>query len=124
MRYPGFRLAIEGVRIDPAEYTLELPGAPVSLPDVADTSKVLTAFDAGVTIALQGLQYTHPPLARFSRSLEAELTHPVQANAYFTPPDAQGFSRHYDTHDVSRSRSWARSDGSSSSLRSNWRHPA
>ena len=100
MRYPGFRLAIEGVRIDPAEYTLELPGAPVSLPDVADTSKVLTAFDAGVTIALQGLQYTHPPLARFCRSLEAELTHPVQANAYFTPPDAQGFSRHYDTHDV------------------------
>jgi ribosomal protein L16 Arg81 hydroxylase len=88
------------VRIDPAEYTLELPGAPVSLPDVADTGKVLTAFDAGVTIALQGLQYTHPPLARFCRSLEAELTHPVQANAYFTPPDAQGFSRHYDTHDV------------------------
>ncbi len=100
LRYPGFRLAIEGVRIDPDEYTLDLPGTPAALPDVADTGKVLTAFDAGATIALQGLQYTHPPLARFSRSLEAELTHPVQANAYFTPPDAQGFSRHFDTHDV------------------------
>jgi len=100
LRYPAFRLAMEGMRIDPADYTIELPGAPTSLPDVADSGKVLTAFDAGATIALQGLQYTHPPLARFCRSLEAELTHPVQANAYFTPPDAQGFGRHYDSHDV------------------------
>jgi lysine-specific demethylase/histidyl-hydroxylase NO66 len=100
LRYPAFRLAIEGIPIDASSYTLDLPGYPSKLPDLADTSKVLTAFDAGATVALQGLQYTHPPLARFCRSLEAELTHPVQANAYFTPPDAQAFERHYDTHDV------------------------
>ncbi len=100
LRYPGFRLAMTGVRLEPADYTLELPGAPTPLPDVADTSKVLTAIDAGASVALQGLQYTHPPLQRFCRSLEAELTHRVQANAYFSPPDAQAFGRHYDSHDV------------------------
>ena len=100
LRYPGFRLAMTGVRLEPPDYTLELPGAPNALPDVADTSKVLTAFDAGATVALQGLQYTHPPLQRFCRSLEAELAHRVQANAYFSPSDAQAFGRHYDSHDV------------------------
>jgi hypothetical protein len=32
--------------------------------------------------------------------LAAELGHPVQANAYVTPPQNQGFSNHYDVHDV------------------------
>ena len=34
------------------------------------------------------------------RALELELGHPCQANAYLTPPGAQGFARHSDTHDV------------------------
>jgi hypothetical protein len=42
----------------------------------------------------------HPPLAAFCRELEAELGHPVQANAYYTPASAQGFAVHHDTHDV------------------------
>ena len=42
----------------------------------------------------------HPPLAAFCRQLEAELGHPVQANAYYTPASAQGFAVHHDTHDV------------------------
>jgi hypothetical protein len=32
--------------------------------------------------------------------LEAELGHPAQANAYFTPRAAQGLPVHHDTHDV------------------------
>jgi lysine-specific demethylase/histidyl-hydroxylase NO66 len=32
--------------------------------------------------------------------LELELGHPCQANAYLTPPGAQGFAVHSDSHDV------------------------
>jgi lysine-specific demethylase/histidyl-hydroxylase NO66 len=49
---------------------------------------------------LQGLHHSWPPLAEFCRALEAELDHPAQANAYFTPRDAQGLPVHHDTHDV------------------------
>ncbi len=46
------------------------------------------------------MQVQHPPLAEFCRELEAELGHPAQANAYYTPASAQGFAVHHDTHDV------------------------
>jgi lysine-specific demethylase/histidyl-hydroxylase NO66 len=49
---------------------------------------------------LQALHHNWLPLARFCRSLESELGHPVQANSYYTPRRAQGFAVHHDTHDV------------------------
>ena len=36
----------------------------------------------------------------FAGELTAELGHPVQVNAYVTPPSSRGFSAHYDIHDV------------------------
>lgn len=61
---------------------------------------MLAEFERGATIVLQALHLNWPPLAAFSRALEAELGHPVQANAYFTPADSQGLPVHHDTHDV------------------------
>ncbi|HEY7003381.1 MAG TPA: cupin domain-containing protein [Gaiellaceae bacterium] len=61
---------------------------------------MLTEFEDGATIVLQGLHLNWPPLARFCRGLEGELGHPAQANAYFTPRSAQGLPVHHDTHDV------------------------
>ena len=51
-------------------------------------------------MVLQGLHRVWPPILAFSQQLAAELGHPVQANAYVTPPQNQGFSDHYDVHDV------------------------
>jgi hypothetical protein len=67
---------------------------------MADIGRVLTEFEGGATLVLQGLHHTWPPLATFCRFLEIELGHPAQANAYFTPRDAQGLPVHHDTHDV------------------------
>ena len=61
---------------------------------------MLAEFEDGATIVLQGLHLNWQPLAEFCRSLEAELGHPAQANAYFTPRSAQGLPVHHDTHDV------------------------
>ena len=97
---------------------------PVYCPDVADTGKVLTAFDAGATIALQGLSTPPAARARFCRSLEAELTHPVQANAYFTPPDAQAFPSLRRARRLLAPGRRARSVAALRASGSSWRPPA
>jgi hypothetical protein len=49
---------------------------------------------------LQGLHRTWPAIADFAVALSEQLGHPVQVNAYVTPPQNTGFAPHYDTHDV------------------------
>jgi hypothetical protein len=49
---------------------------------------------------LQALHRSWPPLVDFAARLAAELGHPVQINAYITPPQNRGFAPHYDVHDV------------------------
>jgi len=57
-------------------------------------------FDGGATLVVSQFHEMHPPLARFCRGLEKLFLHAVQANIYLTPPGAQGFRTHFDTHDV------------------------
>jgi bifunctional lysine-specific demethylase and histidyl-hydroxylase NO66 len=66
---------------------------------VAD-DRVLELFLDGHTVVLQGLHRLWPPLIDFAGALTTDLGHPVQVNAYVTPASAQGFSAHYDVHDV------------------------
>ena len=39
-------------------------------------------------------------MADAAQDLAADLGHPVQVNAYVTPPQNRGFDDHYDVHDV------------------------
>lgn len=75
-------------------------GFGAEVPDQVDSAKVLAEFSAGATIVLQGLHRLWPPLIDFVRAMVDDLGHPVQANAYVTPPGSQGFDPHYDVHDV------------------------
>lgn len=75
-------------------------GFGAEMPDQVDSAKVLAEFSAGATIVLQGLHRLWPPLIDFVRSMVDDLGHPVQANAYVTPPGNRGFDPHYDVHDV------------------------
>ncbi|MGY1740955.1 MULTISPECIES: cupin domain-containing protein [unclassified Blastococcus] len=61
---------------------------------------MLRLFAEGSTVVLQGLHRLWPPLIEFADQLAADLGHPTQVNAYVTPPSSQGFSAHYDVHDV------------------------
>ncbi|QLL06313.1 cupin domain-containing protein [Mycobacterium vicinigordonae] len=75
-------------------------GFGAEMPDQLDPAKVLAQFASGATIVLQGLHRLWPPIIEFVRGMVDELGHPVQANAYITPPDSRGFDAHYDVHDV------------------------
>jgi lysine-specific demethylase/histidyl-hydroxylase NO66 len=100
LRWPAFRVVKEGAKIVLADYAEDIPWSPKAFTGTARVERVAAEFEGGATIVLQALQLQHPPLAEFCRDLEAELGHPVQANAYYTPASAQGFAVHHDTHDV------------------------
>jgi Cupin superfamily protein len=93
-------LAKAGAKLDVSDYTKDLSWRPEPFSGTADVERVLSEFEDGATIVLQGLHLNWQPLAEFCRSLESELDHPAQANAYFTPRSAQGLPVHHDTHDV------------------------
>ena len=99
-RHPAFRMVKDGRQLDPRSYTRSgrVGGQPVH--DLADPGRVYEQFHAGATIVLQSLHRFWPPLTRLARDLEGALTHPVQVNAYVTPPAARGLGTHRDEHDV------------------------
>jgi JmjC domain len=99
-RTPAFRLVKDGRPLPPASYTKSGTMGSQPLADLADAGKVYDHFHAGATIVLQGLHRWWPPLTAFCRELELFLTHPVQVNAYLTPPASRGLGVHHDTHDV------------------------
>ena len=99
LRTPFIRLAKNGVVTPSGRYTR--PGGTGALvgDQVAD-DRVLDLFVDGHTVVFQGLHRLWPPLIELAGALTSELGHPVQVNAYITPPSSQGFSAHYDVHDV------------------------
>jgi hypothetical protein len=100
LRYPAFRLVKAGARLEPPDYTVDVPWRPSAFTHTAAADRVLAEFEGGATIVLQGLHLHWPPLTTFCRELGAELGQPVQANAYYTPRGSQGLAVHHDTHDV------------------------
>jgi hypothetical protein len=99
LRTPFLRMAKEGTVLPAARFTRG-GGAGASIGDQAADDRVLGAIGDGATLVLQALHRTWPPLVDFGSQLAAELGHPVQINAYITPPQNQGFAPHYDVHDV------------------------
>ena len=99
LRTPFLRIAKDGLVTPPARYTR--PGGTGALvaDQVAD-DRVLELFADGHTVVFQGLHRLWPPIIDFAGQLTTDLGHPVQVNAYVTPSSSQGFSAHYDVHDV------------------------
>ena len=100
LRRPVVRVVRGGEVIDPSTWTRGARTGAVRIDDLVHPGRVLDLFGDGATIVLQSLQRWWPPVARFCRDLEGVLGHAVQANAYLTPPDAEGLTPHHDTHDV------------------------
>lgn len=99
LRTPFLRMAKDGKVVPPARFTGS-GGIGATIADQVHDEDVLRLFADGSTIVLQGLHRTWDPVGGLAARLSAELGHPVQVNAYITPAQSQGFSAHYDTHDV------------------------
>lgn len=99
LRTPFLRIAKDGVVVPTSRYTGS-GGTGAQVGDQVADDRVLELFADGHTLVLQGLHRTWGPLIDFAGALTTELGHPVQVNAYVTPQQSQGFSAHYDVHDV------------------------
>lgn len=99
-RRPEVRVMRAGAPVDASSWctTVRLGGRQV--PEVVDPIGIGRALDEGATVVLQSLHRTVPAVGRFAAALEAEVSHPVQVNAYLTPPGAAGLAPHADGHDV------------------------
>ena len=91
-RYPDISLVRGDGDVSPGEYTDDV--GRIQPLDVA------RHFDDGATVIFRQLQTRVPTLARLCVALGRRFSSRVQTNVYLTPPDAQGFSPHWDTHDV------------------------
>jgi lysine-specific demethylase/histidyl-hydroxylase NO66 len=100
IRTPSIRLAQDGAVLPESAYTRGATLAGKPLTGLVDSRKALALFEGGATIVLQGLHRYWLPITELVAELELELGHPCQANAYLTPPGAQGFAVHSDSHDV------------------------
>jgi bifunctional lysine-specific demethylase and histidyl-hydroxylase NO66 len=99
LRTPFVRMSKNGDLLPAARFTRG-GGAGAEIADQVADDKVLAEFSAGATLVLQGLHRMWPPIQDFAAALATQLGHPVQVNAYVTPPQNTGFAPHYDTHDV------------------------
>jgi lysine-specific demethylase/histidyl-hydroxylase NO66 len=99
LRTPFLRVAKNGATLTDRAITAP-GGVGAGIADQVSDDKLVRLFADGSTLVLQALHRVWPPILEFSQRLAAELGHPVQANAYVTPPQNQGFSAHYDVHDV------------------------
>lgn len=91
-RHPNTILKNAARDVGPSDYTVD--------GELLDVAALFQLFAGGSTITLAFLDNVVPSLTRFCRALESELSFPLQANIYLTPPGAQGARPHYDTHDV------------------------
>ncbi|WUT00145.1 cupin domain-containing protein [Streptomyces sp. NBC_00708] len=99
LRTPFLRVAKDGATLPEASFTSPA-GVGATIADQADDTALWREFADGATLVLQALHRTWAPVGDFTAALAAELGHPVQANAYVTPPQNRGFDAHYDVHDV------------------------
>ena len=77
-----------------------MPIGATTLGPLIDNEEIFGLFSEGGTIILQEFGKHCLSLKRFCESCEMAFQCPIHANIYITPPNSQGFTLHWDTHDV------------------------
>jgi hypothetical protein len=69
-------------------------------PGRIDLPRAYELFGTGATISLSQMHERLPSLADLCRAVEKTFSSHFQTNIYLSPPHAQGFKTHFDSHDV------------------------
>ena len=109
--HPDVFLVDAARELSPADYSFQsgMPQGRLDLP------RVYEHFASGSTIAISHLHESLPELAALCRAAECKFSGHFQTNIYLSPPNAQGFKTHFDSHDVfvlqvSGSKLWTLND--------------
>ena len=92
-----------------------------------DVAAIGQDFADGFTIVLDSVQRYVRSIASLAHSIDVELNFAAQVNAYFTPPQSQGFVPHFDDHDalivqLQGSKIWHLYEGIDVAPHEMWRH--
>lgn len=92
-----------------------------------DIAAIGRDFGDGFTIVLDSVQRYVRSIAALAHSIDVELNFAAQVNAYFTPPQSQGFVAHFDDHDalivqLQGSKIWHLYEGIDVAPHEMWRH--
>jgi hypothetical protein len=68
--------------------------------NVLDPRAIAARFERGHTLLISDAALFSPRLQALCNQIQRETLIYVQANAYLTPPNEQGFALHHDTHDT------------------------
>ena len=110
-RRPDVFLVDAARAIDPDDYAL----ADSQPPGKIDLPRAYELFATGATISLSQMHERMAVLADLCRAMEKTFSSHFQTNIYLSPPNAQGFKTHFDSHDVfvlqiSGSKQWTTYD--------------
>jgi ribosomal protein L16 Arg81 hydroxylase len=92
LRFPDVRMVRSDQDVPHTEYVWK--------DNLIDPMRAARLFSEGSTIIFNALQDRHGNVQRLCAAMSAESSMKAQANIYLTPPHAQGFNPHWDTHDV------------------------
>ena len=100
LRYPCLRLVKDGIELPLSDYSKVLTFGDYKSSGLIQPDRLMDCYNAGATIVIQMAHVSISKLSRLAIDLENELDYNVQMTVYLTPPNSQGFSAHYDTHNV------------------------
>lgn len=100
IRYPSIRLVKNGLELPQTDYLKNIPCGKNTFDRLLDNDSFYNLFNEGATAVFQGMHRTLSSLGSFCQGIEKYYNFPLQTNIYLTPKSSQGFSAHYDDHDV------------------------
>lgn len=100
LRFPSIQLAKGGGFFPPEAFTKSVRAGDEVFTGVPQIDRISIAYENGATLALPGFHRAWNPLGELVAAVEKDFDHPVHANVYIAPGNAQGFTPHYDAHEV------------------------